>query len=208
MTRRHRVIGSFVVLAVGFALAGLLPLLRRALTDAVPLLARADVGALRGYLLGFGAWAPLVSAGLMILQAVVAPLPASPITYVNGLVFGTWSGGLLSWASALVAAAISFSLSRRLGRPIAERLVTRRALEWSDAFVARFGPRAVLISRLLPMVPFDVVSYGAGARVDAGGDRGARAVRPRTEPESRGAPRLQRTVTMTHVSLRRAGGVS
>ncbi len=152
MSPRLRVVGPLLALAAALALVGLVPPLRRALTDAVQLLARADVGALRAYVLDFGAWAPLVSAALMILQAVAAPLPSSPVTYVNGLVFGTWWGGLLSWASALVAAAICFWLSRRFGRPIAERLVTRRALEWSDAFFAQFGAHAVLIGRLLPVV--------------------------------------------------------
>lgn len=162
MSHRLRILGPLLALVAALVLVGLVPPLRRALTDAVQLLARADVGALRAYVLGFGAWAPLVSAALMILQAVVAPLPASPVTYANGLVFGTWWGGLLSWASALVGAAICFWLSRGFGRPVAERLVTQRAVEWSDAFFARFGAHAVLIGRLLPVVSFDVVSYGAG----------------------------------------------
>lgn len=162
MTRRPGVTGSLLALGAVLLVAGAVPPLRRALTNAVDVLARADVGALRAYVLGFGAWAPLVSAGLMILQAVVAPLPSSPVTFVNGLVFGTWWGGLLSWASALVGAGICFGLSRRFGRPLAERLVTRPALAWSDAFFQRFGAHAVLIGRLLPVVSFDVVSYGAG----------------------------------------------
>lgn len=98
----------------------------------------------------------------MVLQAMVAPLPSSPVTYVNGLLFGLWWGGLLSWASALAAAAICFGLSRRFGRPVAQRLVTARAVEWSDRFFERFGAYAVLLGRLLPFVSFDVVSYGAG----------------------------------------------
>jgi uncharacterized membrane protein YdjX (TVP38/TMEM64 family) len=78
------------------------------LLHAVILLSEGDVGNLRSRVLEAGAWAPLVSAALMILQAVLAPLPSSPVTYLNGLLFGLWWGGLLSWASALVAAAICF----------------------------------------------------------------------------------------------------
>lgn len=117
---------------------------------------------LRSRVLETGAWAPLVSAALMILQAVIAPLPSSPVTYLNGLLFGLWWGGLLSWASALVAAAICFGLSRRFGRPPAERLMSARAVEWGDRFFERFGVYAVLVGRLLPFVSFDLVSYGAG----------------------------------------------
>ncbi len=132
------------------------------LARVVTLLAEGDAASVRAYPLATGAWAPLVSAALMILQSALAPLPSSPVTYANGLVFGMWWGALLSWASALVAATLCFALSRRFGRPVAERLVTRRALQWSDDFFARFGAYAILLGRLLPFVSFDVVSYGAG----------------------------------------------
>ena len=57
---------------------------------------------------------------------------------------------------------MSFGISRALGRRAAERLVGRRAVEWSDTFFTRFGPYAVLVGRLVPIVSFDAVSYGAG----------------------------------------------
>lgn len=153
-----------LLLASGVAI-GLLAVvgpLRASLLEALRLLGEGDPAALRAYVRSFGGWAPVISAALMLLQAVVAPLPASAIAYVNGLVFGTWWGALLSWASALLAAAVCFGLSRTFGRAAAERLAGRRAVEWSDAFFARFGVRAVLVARLLPVVSFDVVSYGAG----------------------------------------------
>jgi uncharacterized membrane protein YdjX (TVP38/TMEM64 family) len=143
-------------------LLGAVAPIRQGVFHAVTLLSKGDVAGLRVHVLDAGAWAPLVLAGLMVLQAVVAPLPSSPVTYVNGLLFGLWWGGLLSWASALVAAALCFALSRRFGRPAAQRFVTARALEWSDRFFERFGVYAVLLGRLLPVVSFDVVSYGAG----------------------------------------------
>ena len=155
-TRRRAAIVLLLLLAV--AGVALLPPVR----GAVFLLAAGDVGRIRRWILGFGVWAPVASAALMLLQAVVAPLPASPVTYANGLLFGVWWGSLLSWASALIAAALCFGLSRWFGRPLAERLVTRAAVEWSDAFFARWGLWAVLVGRLLPVVSFDVVSYGAG----------------------------------------------
>jgi uncharacterized membrane protein YdjX (TVP38/TMEM64 family) len=134
-----------------------------ALVEAARLLVRGDAGALREAVLAAGAWAPVVSIALMVLQAVVAPLPSSPVTYANGLVFGVWWGSLISWSGALLAAAICFGLGRRLGRPVVERIVSRPALAAADAFLARFGTRAVLLGRLLPVVSFDVVSYAAGA---------------------------------------------
>jgi uncharacterized membrane protein YczE len=74
---------------------------------AVAILGRGDVAGLRDYILSFGAWAPVVSALLMVLQALVAPLPAFVLTFANGLAFGTFLGGMLSLVSASLAAAVS-----------------------------------------------------------------------------------------------------
>jgi uncharacterized membrane protein YdjX (TVP38/TMEM64 family) len=125
--------------------------------------ARRAGDALRSYVLGFGSWAPLVSAALMVLQAVVAPLPAFAITFANGLLFGWAWGALLSWSSAMVGAALCFWIARALGRPAVEGLMGgAAALEGADRFFVRHGRRAILLARLLPFVPFDAVSYGAG----------------------------------------------
>jgi uncharacterized membrane protein YdjX (TVP38/TMEM64 family) len=123
---------------------------------------RGPVQALRAYLLGFGAWAPLVSAALMVLQAIIAPLPAFVITFTNGLLFGWAWGAALSWSSAMAGAALCFWIARALGRPAVERLVGVTALDRADRFFVRHGARAILVARLLPFVPFDPISYGAG----------------------------------------------
>lgn len=117
----------------------------------------------RDYLLGFGFWAPFVSSLLMVFQSVVAPLPAFIITFTNGLLFGWVWGALLSWSSAMLGAALCFWIARSLGRPVVEKLVGgTKALEVSDLFFARYGDRAIIISRLLPFISFDIISYGAG----------------------------------------------
>lgn len=143
------------------------PAVARTVDPAIRALTAPDGGdavqAFRSWALGFGAWAPLASAALMVLQAVVAPLPAFVITLANGLVFGWAWGALLSWASAMAGAALCFGLGRALGRPAVERLLGGAgALERADRFFARHGRGAILLARLVPFVPFDAVSYGAG----------------------------------------------
>lgn len=121
------------------------------------------INGFRDYLLGFGVWAPAVSALLMVFQSVVAPLPAFVITFTNGLLFGWVWGALLSWSSAMLGAVICFWIARTLGRPVVEKLAGgTKSLEVSDLFFERYGNKAILISRLLPFVSFDIISYGAG----------------------------------------------
>ncbi len=154
------------LLAIGTSLAGglylFVPPLRVFLHQAVRLLSEGDVEALKAFLLSFGAWAPVISFLLMVLQSLIAPLPAFVLTLTNGLLFGAFWGSVLSWGSAMVAAALCFGLSRLLGRRSVEKFVSPSALARADAFFARYGKHAILVARLLPWISFDLVSYGAG----------------------------------------------
>jgi uncharacterized membrane protein YdjX (TVP38/TMEM64 family) len=154
-----------VALAVGIAGTALLltwPPFQAGLLPIGPLLAVGDLSGVREHLRGFGPWAPAVAFALIQVQAVVAPLPSFPVIYANGLLFGTLWGGLLSWVSVLVSAALCFALARLWGRPLVERVVSPAALRRADALFERYGVFAVLLGRLLPLTAFDLLSYAAG----------------------------------------------
>ena len=116
----------------------------------------------RTYIKSYGALAPVVSAILMIFQSVIAPLPAFLITFANGTLFGFWWGAVLSWSSAMLGASLCFFIARGLGRPIVVKLLSEAAINTSDRFFQRYGKHAVLIARLVPIISFDAISYGAG----------------------------------------------
>ncbi|MDO8751713.1 MAG: TVP38/TMEM64 family protein [Dehalococcoidia bacterium] len=160
---RARNLAILLALAALMALAyWLWPAFRDQLHRVVNIVGRADIEGLRQYLRSFGIWAPIVSALVMVLQAVLFPLPAFIVTVTNGLLFGAFWGTLLSWGSAMVGAAVCYAIARVLGRPAVERLVSKRALAAADRFFERYGNHSVLIARLVPVVSFDVVSYVAG----------------------------------------------
>ena len=121
-----------------------------------------DPQAMREYIAAYGRLAPVISALLMIFQSVAAPLPAFLITFANGLLFGVWWGAALSWSSAMLGAALCFFIARYFGRPVVVKLVSEPALASSDRFFDRYGKHAVLIARLVPIISFDVISYGSG----------------------------------------------
>ncbi len=121
-----------------------------------------DIETARAYIASYGVLAPIVSAILMIFQSVIAPLPAFLITFANGLLFGVWWGAALSWGSAMIGAALCFFIARGLGRPVIVKLLSEAAVNTSDQFFQRYGKHAVLIARLVPIISFDVISYGAG----------------------------------------------
>jgi uncharacterized membrane protein YdjX (TVP38/TMEM64 family) len=104
----------------------------------------------------------MISTLLQIVTSVLAPLPSFVVTFVNAMLFGLWWGALLTWTTALLAAAICFGIARSLGRPVVERFVPLRALRGTDRFFTRHGVLAVLVARLIPFVNPDVISYAAG----------------------------------------------
>jgi len=121
-----------------------------------------NIDRLKSRILSFGAWAPLVSASLMIAQSVILFLPAFPIFVVNALAFGLGWGVLLSWSSAVAGSVVCFSIAKTLGRPVAQRLVNKIHLETADAALKRYEKYIILLFGFIPVISFDVISYAAG----------------------------------------------
>jgi uncharacterized membrane protein YdjX (TVP38/TMEM64 family) len=154
------------LLLAAAALFGILYLVssgfRSEVNQALGLLGRGDIAGLRDYILSFGLWAPVASCFLMVLQALVAPVPSFLITFANGLAFGVFWGWMLSLFGHVLAAAVCFGISRSLGRVPVEVLVGKTGLESADRWFARWGLYAVFVGRLIPGIAFDVISYAAG----------------------------------------------
>jgi uncharacterized membrane protein YdjX (TVP38/TMEM64 family) len=147
------VFGLLYLLSEGF---------RSEINRALGMLGRGDIAGIKVYILSFGVWAPVASCFLMVLQALVAPVPSFLITFANGLAFGVFWGWMLSLFGHVLAAAVCFGISRALGRGPVEVLVGNVGLESADRWFARWGGYAVFAGRLLPGVAFDVISYAAG----------------------------------------------
>lgn len=130
--------------------------------ELVSMLCSMDVGRVIEYIRSFGVWAAGASFLLMLLQSVLAPIPAVLITFSNAAVFGWWQGAILSWTSAMAGAALCFYIARFFGRGAVVKLTSHTLMKQVEDFFARYGRYTVLICRLLPFVSFDIVSYGAG----------------------------------------------
>lgn len=139
-----------------------IPSVRKEIEQAFFLFGLHDLDSIKGYILSFGIWAPVVSFLLMIFQSIIAPLPAFLITFSNAALFGWVYGALLSWASAMAGAALCFFLARYLGREFVEKMTSKFALENIDTYFKEHGKNTILIARLLPFISFDIVSYAAG----------------------------------------------
>lgn len=107
-----------------------------------------------------GALGPIVFAALYALLTVLL-FPGAIGSVAAGALFGAAAGTALTVAGATLGATAAFLLGRRLGRRDVERISGRR-LRGLDAWLLRRGFLAVLWARLVPIVPFNLLNYGAG----------------------------------------------
>lgn len=109
--------------------------------------------------IGFWAYvvAPLIMAGVAIL-----PIPAEAPAMMNGMLFGPVTGTALTWIGAMLGAWISFELARALGRPLAERVISPTGMKKADEVTAHVGWWGLLGARLVPLIAFTALNWGAG----------------------------------------------
>lgn len=99
---------------------------------------------------------------VLVLQAIIAPIPSEATLMLGGWSYGFFLGGLVGWLGTTTGSVITFYISRKGGRPIAIKLVGERTIAFADRWFRKWGGWAVLLGRLIPFIPFDGISYGAG----------------------------------------------
>jgi uncharacterized membrane protein YdjX (TVP38/TMEM64 family) len=110
---------------------------------------------------GAGVFAPVVYIFTMALSVVISPIPSLPLDIAAGAFFGPLLGTIYSVTGALGGAVLSFMLSRYIGRKFVERFVGGH-INFCTVCSDKLLTKIVFFSRLIPVVSFDVISYGAG----------------------------------------------
>jgi uncharacterized membrane protein YdjX (TVP38/TMEM64 family) len=122
----------------------------------------AYVPAFREWVAGLGAWAPLVFI-LGYAVAAVAFVPGSPFTLAAGAVFGLVRGTIYAFLGASLGATAAFLVARYAARGWVERrLAGHPRLSALDRAVGREGGRLVVLVRLSPAFPFNLLNYALG----------------------------------------------
>ena len=102
---------------------------------------------------------------LYVLAYTIRPLvffPASLLTIFGGYTYGPWLGTLLDVIGAGTGGLLSFWIARLLGRRGVEKLIGKGKLNVLDERIATNGFLVVLVVRLIPLFPFDAISYASG----------------------------------------------
>ncbi|ESR24623.1 TVP38/TMEM64 family protein [Lutibaculum baratangense] len=149
------VIGTIVSIALLYWLAGRYT----SLPDML-----AEPAALREAVEQLGALGPVAVVAAMAAAIIFSPIPSGPIGLASGAAFGPLWGGVLVVAGSFAGATVAFLIGRLIGRQVisgwkAAEALHRRFEDHSQLWLML----AVFLSRLVPFISFDAVSYVAGA---------------------------------------------
>ena len=99
---------------------------------------------------------------VMAIQGLLVPIPSELVLLAAGMIWGIVGGGIMGVIGSMAAALLCYYVSRKGGRPLAEKFVGKSAISMADDFIHKYGMSAIIVARLLPFVAFDPISYIAG----------------------------------------------
>lgn len=109
-----------------------------------------------------GPWGFIIFAASYLVTSLI-PFPATLLSTVSGALWGEYLGTVITVITATLASCIPFLISRLLGRGLIGKIIQKNhTANRCDRFASKNGFMAVLVMRLIPIFPWDVVNYVTG----------------------------------------------
>jgi uncharacterized membrane protein YdjX (TVP38/TMEM64 family) len=152
---------------IGITLAGIaflaclvlaIPDLRQAFSAAI----QGDNDQVRREIDSLGAAGPLLILALALIHTVVF-YPAEIVDAAAGFAYGFAPALLLTMTGWMASGVVCWTVGRSVARPLLDRWLGAERFERIEAAIERGGPTLMLAMRLIPILPFSIVSYAAGA---------------------------------------------
>ena len=147
-------VGVIALIAVVYALVS-------PLRHSVALAADGNLGGLRDYIRSLHVGGAALLFALILIHSVV-PYLSEILTTTSGYVYGFLPGAALAIVGWTCTAVTTYWLGRVIGKPVLRRVLGRRFDEL-DRGMERGGVRLMLLARLIPVIPFSLLGYAAGA---------------------------------------------
>lgn len=121
-----------------------------------------NIPKIKGKINSFGAIAPLTFIGFYVV-AVVFFLPGLPVTALSGLAFGPLWGTVYASIGSAIGVSCAFLIARYTARGmVAAWVADNPQFQKIDNGVKKQGWRMLMITRLVPIFPFNLQNYAYG----------------------------------------------
>lgn len=152
---------------IGITLAGIVLLVAlvvavEPLREAATAAWQGDTAEVRHQIDRLGAGGPLLILALALLHSVVF-YPAEIVDAAAGFAYGFFPALALVMVGWLLNGLLCWAVGHRVARPLLDRWFGEERFERVELAIERGGPTLLLAMRLIPILPFSIVSYAAGA---------------------------------------------
>jgi|GEM_PF-466035 len=132
------------------------------LHEAVKATFQGDNAEVRHQINRLGATGPLLIVALTLIHAVVF-YPAEIVDAAAGFAYGFFPALALMMSGWVLSGLLCWAVGHRVARPLLDRWFGEERFERVEQAIERGGPTLLLAMRLIPILPFSIVSYAAGA---------------------------------------------
>jgi uncharacterized membrane protein YdjX (TVP38/TMEM64 family) len=153
---------EIAITLAGIALLAAVVLLIEPLREAVSAAIQGDTAEVRHQTDRLGAWGPLLILALCLIHTVVF-YPAEIVDAAAGFLYGFFPALALVMFGWIVSGLLCHAIGGSVARPLLDRWLGVERFERVEAAIERGGATLLISMRLIPILPFSIVSYAAGA---------------------------------------------
>ena len=109
-----------------------------------------------------GVWGPIAFIASYNLATILF-IPGSVLTLGGGVIFGLWWGSIYVFVASTLGATFAFLIGRYLSRDrVVKYMEAHPKFQALDRAVSQQGLKIVFLTRLCPLLPFNLLNYALG----------------------------------------------
>ncbi|MDQ2630278.1 MAG: VTT domain-containing protein [Actinomycetota bacterium] len=155
-------LAEIAITLAGIAVLAAIVVAVEPLRDSVTAAVQGDHDEVREQIDALGIGGPLLILTLCVLHSVVF-YPAEIVDAAAGFAYGFFPALALVMSGWLLNGLICWAIGQSVARPLLDRWLGEERFERAERSIERGGPTLLLAMRLIPILPFSIVSYAAGA---------------------------------------------
>ncbi|MHA1341079.1 MAG: TVP38/TMEM64 family protein [Promethearchaeota archaeon] len=109
-----------------------------------------------------GIWGWIIFIIFMGIQGILLPIPSELVLLSSGMIWSLWEGSIIGIIGSMFAGTITYYISLKGGRPLAEKFVGAENIALVDKYIEKYGGIFIVGMRAFPFMAFDPISYASG----------------------------------------------